>query len=374
MLRYLTAGESHGKGMVAILEGIPSGLRIIEDKIDVDLKRRRKGFGRGKRMEIETDEVEIISGTRKGFTLGSPIALFIKNRDYKIEGLPPLIFPRPGHADLAGVLKYDTKDVRNVLERASARETSARVAVGAICKMLLSEFRIEIISHVLRIGGIEVKKRNLDFYSIRERAEKSPLRCIDKTSEEKMREEIEEAIRKGDTLGGIFEVIILGVPPGLGSFMQYDLRLDGRIAQAIVAIPSVKAFEIGEGFLNVGFLGSEVHDEVYYDKRRGFYHKTNRAGGLEGGLSNGEPIIIRGYMKPISTLMNPLDSVNIVTKQKAKAAVERADVCAVPAGGVIAEAVSAFEIARAMREKFGGDSLAEMKLNYKNYIQNLRKY
>ncbi|MGE4357766.1 MAG: chorismate synthase [Candidatus Omnitrophota bacterium] len=374
MLRYLTAGESHGKGMVAILEGIPAGLRIVKENIDRELARRKWGYGRGKRMEIEADEVDIISGIRKGVTLGSPLALFIRNKDYRIEELPSVVSPRPGHADLPGILKYNTKDIRNILERASARETSARVAVGAVCKMLLSEFKIQIISHVLRIGSVEVKKKNLEFEKIRDIAEKSPLRCIDKLAEKKMIEEIEKAKEEGDTLGGVFEVIILGVPPGLGSFMQYDLRLDGRIAQAILSIPSVKAFEIGEGFVNACLRGSKVHDEIYYEKKRGFYRRTNRSGGIEGGLSNGEPIVVRGYMKPISTLMSPLASVNIITKRRDKAAVERADVCVVPAGGIVAEAVSAFEIARAMREKFGGDSLTEMKINYQNCLKSLRNF
>ncbi|MCM8778588.1 MAG: chorismate synthase [Candidatus Omnitrophica bacterium] len=373
MLRYLTAGESHGKGLVAILEGIPSGLRIIEAKINSELKRRKWGYGRGKRMEIEEDIIEILSGVRKGFSLGSPIALFIKNRDYRIEELPSIFCPRPGHGDLAGALKYNTPDIRNILERASARETAARVAVGAICKTLLSEFGIEIISHVLRIGRIEIDKK-LEFNKIKILAEKSPLRCIDSSAEKKMIAEIEEAMVKGDTLGGVFEVIAIGVPPGLGSFMEYDLRLDGRIAQAIMAIPSVKAVEIGDGFLNAGFFGSEVHDEIYYSKKRGFYRKTNRAGGIEAGISNGEPIVIRGYMKPISTLKSPLNSVDIISRKKEKAVVERADVCVVPAGGVIAEAVSAFELARCLREKFGGDSLSEMKRSFQAYMQSLKNF
>lgn len=375
MLRYLTAGESHGKAVLAILEGIPAGLRLIEEKINLELRRRKWGYGRGKRMEIEEDKVEIISGVRKGFTLGSPVALFIKNKDYKIEELPSIVCPRPGHADLAGALKYNTKDIRNILERASARETVARVAVGAICKLLLLEFGIEIASHVIQIGKIKIGNKNLGFGKIKDLAENSLLRCIDKSAEKKMCEEIDKAKEKKDTLGGAFEVIIKGVPPGLGSFMQYDLRLDGRLAQAIMAIPSVKAVEIGEGFINAGLFGSEVHDEIYYDKNKGcFYRKTNRAGGIEGGVSNGEAIVLRGYIKPISTLLSPLNSVNIISKKREKATVERADICVVPAGGVIAEAVAAFEIACAMREKFGGDSILEMKNNYQSYIKNLENY
>ncbi|MCM8765442.1 MAG: chorismate synthase [Candidatus Omnitrophica bacterium] len=374
MLRYLTAGESHGKGMVAILEGIPAGLRVFEEKINLELGRRKWGYGRGKRMEIEEDKVEILSGVRKGITLGSPISLLIQNKDYRIEELPSLVCPRPGHADLVGALKYNTRDIRNVLERASARETVARVTVGAVCKLLLWEFKIEIISHVIQIGKIKIENKDLGFEKIKNLAEKSPLRCIDKSAERKMLAEIDKAREKKDTLGGVFEVIVKGVPPGLGSFMQYDLRLDGRLAQAIMAIPSVKAVEIGEGLINSGLLGSQVHDRIYYEKKRGFYRKTNHAGGLEGGITNGEPIIIRGYMKPISTLMIPLDSVNVVTKEAEKAAVERSDICVVPAGGVIGEAVSAFEIARCLREKLGGDSLSEMKRNYQAYMHILKNF
>ncbi len=374
MLRYTTAGESHGRAILAILEGMPSGLKFDKGKIDSDLKRRQAGYGRGKRMDIERDRVEILSGIRKKTTLGSPIALSIENKDYKIEELPAVVCPRPGHADLAGALKYNTKDMRNILERASARETAGRVAVGAICKMLLDEFGIEVISYVIGIGKVRIETGGLFYGRLKSWLEKSVLRCIDKDAERKMIEEIEEAKFKGDTLGGVFEVVISGVPPGLGSFMQYDLRLDGRLAQAIMAIQSVKVVEIGEGLRMAKSFGSQVHDAIYFEKRKGFYRKTNNAGGVEGGITNGEPIIIRGFMKPISTLMSPLNSVNILTKKPEKAATERSDVCVVPAGGVVAEAVSAFEIARAMREKFGGDTLSDMKCSYECYKKQLKNY
>jgi chorismate synthase len=374
MLRYTTAGESHGKGIIAVLEGIPSGLKLVKEKIDLDLKRRQLGYGRGKRMEIEADKVEILSGIRKEITLGSPIALLVQNKDYKIEELSSVVCPRPGHADLAGALKYNTKDIRNILERASARETVGRVAAGAVCKMLLAEFGIEVISHVIGIGKVKIETEGIFYGRIKSWAEKSLLRCIDKGAEKKMIVEIEEAREQGDTLGGIFEVVILDVPPGLGNFMQYDLRLDGRLAQAIMAIQSVKAVEIGSGLTSARSLGSAVHDAIYFDKKKGFYRKTNRAGGLEGGVTSGEPIVIRGFMKPISTLMSPLNSVNVVTKKSEKAATERSDVCVVPAGGVVGEAISAFEIARALGEKFGGDTLAEMKCSYECYKRQLKNY
>ncbi|MCX5657595.1 MAG: chorismate synthase, partial [Candidatus Omnitrophica bacterium] len=336
MLKYTTAGESHGKALLAILEGMPAGIKIDKGKIDLDLKRRQGGYGRGKRMDIERDRVEILSGVRKDITLGSPIALSIENKDYKIEGLPSVSCPRPGHADLAGALKYNTKDIRNILERASARETAGRVAAGAICKMLLGEFGIEIISHVIGIGKIKVETNGLYYSRIKPLAEKSELRCVDKSAEKKMIDEIDEAGEKGDTLGGVFEIAILGVPVGLGSFMQPDLRLDGRLARALMSIQSVKAVEIGNGLAASKSFGSDVHDAIYFDKnKKCFYRKTNNAGGIEGGLTNGESIIIRAFMKPISTLMSPMASVNVVTKKSEKAATERSDICVVPAAGVV---------------------------------------
>jgi chorismate synthase len=345
MLRFLTAGESHGKALVAILEGMVSGLRLDKKKIDLELARRQGGFGRGGRMKIEKDRVTILSGIKSGVTLGSPIAFLIENKDYKIEELPPVRCPRPGHADLAGVIKYGFSDIRNVLERASARETAARVTVGAACKIVLDEFNIKIKSNVLEVGG-----------------EADPV---------KIRRKIEEAKRNQDTLGGVFEVMAAGLPIGLGSYVHYDRRLDYRLAGSLMSIPAIKEVEIGLGAGYACKFGSEVHDAIFYEKGKGYFRKTNNAGGLEGGVTNGEPLIIRACMKPISTLGNPLASVNIATKKPAKAAVERYDTCAVEAAGVIAEGVVAFELAGAFLEKFGGDSLAEIKQNFNNYIKKV---
>jgi len=340
MLRYLTAGESHGKGLVAILDGCPANLALASADIDKDLIRRQAGYGRGPRMKIEKDKAEILSGLRRGKTIGSPIALLIPNKSTELfeKTITKL---RPGHADLAGALKYDQRDIRNILERASARETAARVAVGAVARKLLSEFKVKISSKVVEIGGAET--------------EKEWKRLIDE-----MRQE-------GDSLGGIFEVVAQNVPAGLGSYVQWDRRLDGNLARAVMAIPAVKGVEIGLGFWQAKLAGSKVHDEIYYAKGKGFYHKTNRAGGLEGGVTNGEPIVIRAAMKPISTLRQPLRSVDLVSKKAVKAQVERADVCAVEAAAVVGEAALAFEIANAMLEKFGGDSLEEIQANYASY-------
>ncbi|PIP20712.1 MAG: chorismate synthase [Candidatus Omnitrophica bacterium CG23_combo_of_CG06-09_8_20_14_all_40_11] len=354
MLRYLTAGESHGKGLVAILEGMPAGLKLDLAKINQELKRRQAGLGRGKRMQIEKDKTQIISGLKKGITLGSPIAFLIENKDFSIERLPRVTCPRPGHADLAGLLKYGFADARNVLERASARETASRVGIGAICKIFLAEFRIRISSHVLSIGG-----------------ESTRLAMIKKISEAKDNK---------DTVGGIFEVIVKGAPCGLGSYVQADRRLDGRIAQAVMSIPGVKGVEIGLGFGYADKFGSEVHDAIYYTKnksltcsgRQGYFRKTNHAGGIEGGISNGEDIILRACMKPISTLTHPLDSVNIITKKPAKATVERSDICVVESAGVIAESVLAYVLADTFLEKFGSDCLSDIKDNYHNYLKKMR--
>jgi len=384
MLRYLTAGESHGKALVTILEGIPSGLRLSSKDIDKDLRRRQKGYGRGKRMNIEKDKVEILSGIRFGKTLGSPIALIIKNLDWvnwtrvmSIKEIPdkgeisPLTSPRPGHADLSGVIKYNFKDIRNVLERASARETAARVAVGSVCRRFLEELGIYLYSRVIQIG--KVKDESLwnpgpQNYEI---VENSPLRCLNKKIEEKMISLIDEAKKKKDTLGGIFEIIIKGVPPGLGSYTQWDLKLDARLAKAIMSIQAIKGVEIGMGFAMAQEFGSYVQDEIFYKEKR-FYRKKNNAGGIEGGMSNGEPIILRAAMKPISTLAKPLNSVDIITKKKTKAVKERADVCAVPSAAVIGEAVAGFEIVQAIKEKFGADTLEELKKNYQNYLNYVK--
>jgi chorismate synthase len=346
MLRYLTAGESHGQALLGILEGVPAGLKVKISRINQELKRRRAGYGRGKRMKIEKDRIEIPSGLKNNLTLGSPIGILIKNRDFSIERLPQVFCPRPGHADLAGLLKYGFSDIRSVLERASARETAMRVAVGAICKMLLDEFRIRITSRVISTGG--------------------------KKGIKGMRVVIDEARKKQDTVGGIFEVEAQNVITGLGSYAQADLRLDGRLTQAVMSIPGVKAVGIGLGFGYAERFGSEVHDAIYHSKSRGFYHKSNNAGGIEGGVTNGEDIILRACIKPIATLLAPLSSVNIRTKSKAKASIQRSDVCVVEAAGVIAEAVVAFELARALLDKFGSDALSDIKAGYRSYLKRLK--
>ena len=343
MLRYLTAGESHGPCLTAILEGMPAGLRINKTEINRELARRQSGYGRGERMQIEHDTVQITSGLRMGLTLGSPITMIIENKDWQNwKNEPPITNPRPGHADLAGIMKYNHLDIRNILERSSARETAARVAVGAVAKRLLDKFGIEIISHVCEIGGVD-------------------------ESEELMKEKIDQAKKNGDSLGGIFEVTVKGVPVGLGSHVHWDRKLDGRLAQCLMSIQGIKGVEIGLGFAASKKTGSEVHDEITYDYN--FRRKTNNAGGIEGGISNGEDIVIRGAMKPIPTLKNALNSVDIITKKPVKAKVERSDVCVVYAASVVGEAVAAFEIANAMCEKFGGDSIKEMKRNCNSYIR-----
>lgn len=372
MLRFLTAGESHGEALTGILEGMPSGLKIDSAFIDKELRRRQEGYGRGDRMKIEKDSAKILSGLRKGITIGSPISILIENEDFSIDKLAAIKNPRPGHADMAGISKYGFKDARSVLERASARETTMRVAIGSLCKMLLSEFKIRILSHVVMIGGVESHTSSLSFDGILKNLSKSKLNCADRASEKLMIEEIDNAKEKKDTLGGIFEVIIEGVPVGLGSYVQPDRRLDARLASAVMSIPAIKVVEIGEAIESAKKLGSKVHDEIFYSKAKGIYRKTNNAGGIEGGISNGENIIVRGYMKPISTLMAGLDTVDISTKEAVKAATERSDVCAVPSAGVIGESVSAIVIANALLEKFGGDSVKEMKNNYEGYIAGLK--
>jgi len=372
-IRYLTAGESHGKALVSIVEGIPKGLTLDVRFINSELARRMKGFGRGGRMRIEKDRVAILSGVRKGKTLGSPVALLIENKDFKIDVLHSVSCPRPGHADLAGALKFGSRDMRDVLERASARETASRVAVGALFKLLLGEFGIDFLSHVIAIGSIKSSRR-LSFAKMKLLAEASPTRCIDKDASREMCLEIESAKSDGDTLGGTVEMIAHGLPPGLGSYTQWDRRLDGALAGALMSIPGIKGVEIGSGFGASSKRGSLVHDEIFFDKKRKtFFRKTNNAGGIEGGITNGENVVLRAAMKPIATLLRPLGSVNIKSKKRAAAQVERADVCALPACGVITESVAAIEIARAFTEKFGGDSLLEMKRNYEGYIKQIKK-
>jgi len=346
MLRYLTAGESHGKALVAILEGMPAGLKLDAAKINFELKRRQQGFGRGKRMQIEHDTAEILSGIKASTTLGSPITLLIQNKDASIEKLHKVACPRPGHADLAGLLKYGFSDVREVLERASARSTAATVGVGAVCKTFLAEFGIKVFSRAISTGG------EVEFLRIREK--------------------IIQAMNNKDTLGGVFEVIVKGAPVGLGSYVHADKRLDARLAGGLMSIPGIKAVEIGLGFGYADKFGSEVHDAIYYSKKTGYTRKTNNAGGIEGGISNGEDIVLRGCMKPICTLMNPLESVNISTKKPSKAATERSDVSVVEAAGVVAEAVSAYVLAQSFLEKFGSDNLADIKGAYSSYLKRIK--
>ena len=371
MLRYLTSGESHGKCLVAILEGMVSGLKLNPQQIDKELLRRQSGYGRGGRMAIEADRVEILSGVRKDKTTGAPLCLLIPNKDYTIRKIPEITAPRPGHADLAGALKYN-QPIRDVLERASARETAARVAVGAVCKALLNEFSIYVISHTLCIGGIWAETQGPGFEQIKSRAEQSDLNCADPEAAGLMRKRIDEARRKKDSLGGVFEVMAGNVPAGLGSFVHWDRKLDGLLARALMSIQSVKAVEIGLGFSYSALQGSQAHDEIFY-KGASFCRQTNNAGGIEGGVSNGELLLVRCCVKPVPTLGRPLRSVDIETKKAVDAAKERADVCVVPAAGVIGEAVVAFELARLVLEKFGGDSLGETKRNYNGYLKQLKK-
>jgi chorismate synthase len=389
MFRFTTAGESHGRALVAIVEGLPAGLPIDLKQINHELWRRQQGYGRGARMKIEQDATEILSGVRHGLTLGSPLALIIENKDWanwneimavEAREIPPeksrrVKRPRPGHADLAGGLKYDARDLRNVLERASARETAARVACGAIAKQLLANFGVEIRSHVIQLGGIPEKPLELTFDQISSIPEDSPLRCADTEVQPRMIELIDQKKSEGDTLGGIFEVVARGAPPGLGSHTAWDLKLDGHLAQAVMSIPAVKGVAIGAGVEASSLPGSEVHDEIsYHEETKEFIRGTNRAGGLEGGVTNGEEIRIRGHLKPISTLRRALRSVDIDTKKEERAAFERSDITVVPAAGVIGEAMVGLVLAQAMREKFGGDSLGEMKRNFEGYREQLRGY
>jgi chorismate synthase len=361
--------------MIAILEGMVSGLRLERDKLNIRLKRRMQGYGRGERMKLEDDSVKILSGLRRGLTIGSPIALLVENRDFSIETLPAVSAPRPGHADLAGALKYNCRaDVRNVLERASARETVGRVCVGEVCRIMLAEFNVKILSHVVEIGGIEAHTKDLSFEEIERLAENSPLRCADEAAAKLMCEEIDKAREEGNTVGGAFEIVIKGVPPGIGSYVHWDRKLDSRLAGGLMSIQGIKAVGIGAGCGACGKRGSEFHDEIFWSQKEGFVRKTNNAGGIEGGVSNGEEIVVRCYMKPIATLKRPLMSVDIKTKKAKKADIHRSDICAVAAAGVIGEAVAAFEVASLFCEKFGGDSLGEMKRNFENYLKQLGEF
>lgn len=450
--RFTTGGESHGKALVAIVEGLPAGMPVDIDAINHELWRRQQGYGRGGRMKIESDTVQILSGVRHGETLGSPVALLIENEDFvhwkevmsaerdlveegsqdpdrkgRLKSQRTVTRPRPGHADLAGGQKFGTRDLRNILERASARETAARVAAGAIAKQLIAQFGIEIRSHVIQLGGIPEKPLDKSWDEICAIIEASPLNCVDDDLQNEMIAAVDQAKTTGDTLGGVYEVVAKGVPVGLGSHTSWNEKLDGRIAQAFMSIHATKAVEIGSGVSNASKPGSEVHDEIFFEAETGdrrlptersngarsvfslssvvqecsadstkadmenteniekaaaglsrevgrFVRKTNRAGGLEGGISNGEEIRVRGYMKPISTLRKPLRSVDIDTKESSEAAFERSDITAVPAAGVIGEGMLAVVLANSMREKFGGDSLAEMKINFENYLTSIRNY
>ena len=388
--RFTTAGESHGRGLVAILEGIPAGLPVTAERINVELKRRMGGYGRGARMKIESDQIEWLAGVRAGETLGSPIAMLVWNRDWEhwqdvmapeadapgggggAERRRQVTRPRPGHADLAGALKYDRQDARDILERASARETVARVACGAVCKVLLEQFEVEIGSHVVELGGVSVRVGAQHAaplpVPLNAAADASPVRCLDAAAEKEMVARIDAAKAAGDTLGGVVEVIALGVPVGLGSHVSWDTKLDGRLAQALMSIPAVKGVELGLGFEAARRKGSEVHDEIL----PGLARATNRAGGTEGGMTTGEPVVARVAMKPISTLMAPLRTVDLKTGGPAQAQSERSDVTAVPAMGVIAEAMMALVLGQALLEKFGGDALRETKRNFEGYLAQVR--
>ncbi len=373
MLRYMTAGESHGKSLVTILEGIPRGVSVDENSINAQLKRRRQGFGRGARMKIESDKVNILSGIRKGKTTGSPIALTVENKDKSLEKLPAIFCPRPGHADLAGMLKFNVHDARDILERASARETAMRVAVGSICRQFLQTFGIDIFGHIKSIGPVRTLTGHLSLSQIKKAAQGSQLLCADKYAEKLMEKTIDEAIKRGDTLGGVFEIIAMSVPAGLGSCMQHDRKLDAILASELISIQAIKGVSFGIGFEGAYLKGSLFHDSIYY-KHGKFARKTNNAGGIEGGMSNGEPIRVSCFMKPISTLMQPLSSINIKTKNPKHAAIVRSDVCALSAATVVGENVTAIALAGTLLEKFGGDCIEETKRNYQGYIKQLRRF
>jgi chorismate synthase len=390
MLRYFTSGESHGEALVAFLSGLPAGLAVDQDFLDRDLWRRQQGYGRGGRMKIETDKAHILSGVHHGITIGSPIAVLLENKDWKnwqeslpvAEGDPTkhkaVKSPRPGHADLAGALKYNFSEARYVLERASARESAARVAVGALAKLFLREFGIEVLSHVISVGSASLENE-VSWEQIKTVANQNEilLSCADPDTEQRMKEEVDKVLRTGDSVGGVFEVVAHNVPPGLGTYAQWDERLDALLAAAVMSLQAVKAVEIGSGISAAASPGSRVHDEIGYEAKSRytkFSRAHNNAGGIEGGVSNGEEIRVRGYLKPISTLRRPLQSVDFATREPVKAAYERSDVCVVPAAGVAAEAMVALTLARAALEKFGGDSVLETKRNFEGYIEQLKNY
>ncbi|MFD1707195.1 chorismate synthase [Siminovitchia sediminis] len=390
-MRYLTAGESHGPQLTTIIEGVPAGLTLTADMINEQLSRRQKGYGRGRRMQIEKDQVQILSGVRLGKTLGSPITLVVENRDFthwrKIMGADPLdenesqevkrqiSRPRPGHADLNGALKYGHRDMRNVLERSSARETTVRVAAGAVARIILSQLGIRIAGHVLEIGGIKAEPTQYTtIEELQERSEASPVRCLDEAAAEKMMRAIDEAKEQGDSIGGIVEVIAEGMPAGVGSYVHYDRKLDSKLAGAVMSINAFKGVEIGIGFEAAHKPGSQVHDEILWDETKGYTRGSNNAGGLEGGMSTGMPIVVRGVMKPIPTLYKPLQSVDIDTKEPFKASIERSDSCAVPAASVVAEAVVAWELATAILDQFGHDRMEAIQKNIQEYREYTKSF
>ncbi|MGE0680986.1 MAG: chorismate synthase [Candidatus Binatia bacterium] len=386
MLRFFTAGESHGPCLTAIVEGFPAGITIDITSINNDLARRQQGYGRGGRMKIEKDEAQIRSGVRWGESLGSPITLVVENKDWRnwekrMSPFPEdrdekiaVTRPRPGHADLTGALKYHHYDVRNVLERASARETTARVAVGGLTKCLLSSFGIKVMGYVTEIGGIVAEHSQLAVEEIFAHAEVSPVRMADSQAEKNIIALIDQCKKQGDTLGGVVEVVAIGLPPGLGSFVQWDRKLDGRLGYALMSLQAVKGVEVGLGFATARLPGSQVHDEISFDSEKGFIRQSNNSGGTEGGMSTGEPLRIRVAFKPLSTLMRPLHSVDIRTKEPVEATIERSDVCAIPAAAVIAESVVSFVLAQAFLEKFGGDSLTEIRRNHEGYLEQVRRF
>lgn len=377
-MRYLTAGESHGPALVGILEGMPAGLKVRTEDVNRDLARRQWGYGRGGRMKIERDEIEWLAGVRFGETLGSPIAMMIRNRDFDhwldrmaAQGEPagkPFTRPRPGHADLAGALKYGRTDARDILERASARETAMRVAIGAVAKAFLRHFGMEVLSHVVALGGVEAQPHPIDPDAI----DRSPVRCADPEAEKRMVEAIDEAQLRGDTLGGVVEGIVTGVPVGLGAHVHWDRKLDGRLGQALLSIPAIKGVEVGAAFWSAGQPGSAVHDEIAYDPKRGYYRPTNRAGGSEGGIANGESIVVRLAMKPLSSLRRPLKSIDMETKEPFNAQVERSDITAVHAAAVVTEALLALVLTDLFLEKFGDDSMQDIEAAYAHYLARVK--
>lgn len=387
-LRYLTAGETHGPQLTAIVEGMPSNLKLDFEELNFQLHRRQKGYGRGRRMQIEKDTASIVGGVRHGYTTGAPIALIVENNDWKhwqnIMNIEPIEGsdeekrrvhrPRPGHADLNGGMKYNLKDLRNVLERSSARETAIRVACGGLARQLLAEFGIKVAGQVIRIGEIEAPYRDLPIDELITVTEASSVRVTDPETEKKMEAYIDLIKQEGDSVGGVVECIVEGVPIGLGSHVQYDRKLDARISQGVMSINAFKGVEIGIGFEAGELRGSQVHDEILYDEERGYHRRTNRLGGFEGGMTNGMPVVVRGVMKPIPTLYKPLQSVDIDTKEAFTAQVERSDACAVPAASVVMEHVVAWEIAKALLEKFGGDSIEEIRANIASYEEQLGRY